>query len=466
MTEGLAHDTTADRPSGGVIAAIASRVVDNPAFAKLLKTSTLIMGARLVGAVLGFGTQVALARLLGADALGTFYLALSLAGVMGILCGLGYPAITSRFVAEYRAEEKLDVLRAFVATTRRDTMLVGLALLLLFGAGLMLWLGGSPELKLCLLLGALTAPAFAFIRLNGALANAYRRFALSYFPDLLGRPALFLSAMAVLVVTQISVTVPQLLAINLVIVFGVTVFQAVRVRESRNGDRPGEDRRSQGPPEPTEKGSLWRRHALPMVVVALFTALFADFAMLNLGLVLPASKIAMFGVCLKVALLLGFGVQVVHQLVLPDAADAHVRGDKAALRTILWRASMVTTVTCIVAALALVFVGDRILLVFGDEFVHGHVALVILALSQAVRAAAGPSPQMLTLAGRERASIPVFGTCLLVMAGLCAGLGKLYGLEGAAVAVLLVTMIWSTWLSVIASRATGVQIAIVGRRVS
>ncbi|MGI9382484.1 MAG: oligosaccharide flippase family protein, partial [Methyloligellaceae bacterium] len=145
MTKGLTHDAVADRPSGGRFGALVARVADNPAFAKLLKTSTLIMGARLVGAVLGFGTQVALARLLGADALGTFYLALSLAGVMGILCGLGYPAITSRFVAEYRAEDKLDVLRAFVATTRRDTMLVALALLLLFGAGLLLWLGGSPE---------------------------------------------------------------------------------------------------------------------------------------------------------------------------------------------------------------------------------------------------------------------------------------------------------------------------------
>ena len=465
MAKSLAEHATAERPSGGGLGALVSRVFDNPAFAKLLKTSTLIFGARLLGAVLGFGTQVALARLLGADALGTFYLALSLAGVMGILCGLGYPAITSRFVAEYRAEDKLDVLRAFVATTRRDTLLVALALLLLFGAGLLLWLGGSPELQLCLLIGALTAPAFAFVRLNGALANAYRRFALSYLPDLLARPALFLAAMAVLVAAQVNVTVAQLLAINLVIVVGVTAFQAVRIRRTRVEDHLAEASAPQDRSDRKPRGGQWRRHALPMVVVALFTALFADFAMLNLGLVLPTGDIAVFGVCLKVALLMGFCIQVIHQLVLPDAADAHVRGDKAGLGAILRRANLVTTAACVAGTLTLVFIGDRILMVFGQEFVQGHTALVILSLSQAVRAAAGPSPQILTLAGQERASIPVFGTCLVVMAGLCAGLGMLYGLEGAAVAVLLVTLIWSTWLSAIASRATGVQIAIVGKRI-
>ncbi len=450
-----------DAGEGGRIALL----LGNPAVARLLKTSTLLVGARFAGASLAFITQVALARLLGAEALGTFYLALSFAGVLAILGGLGYPAITARFVSQYRTQDKQHALRAFVTTTRRDTSLVCLVFLALLVTALLLWLRGSAELKLCLLLGALTAPVFAFVRLNGALANAYRRFALSYLPDLLGRPALFLAAMGVLVAAQITVTVPQLLVLHLVIVLAVTVYQAVRVHSSPIGEPAQACRGTPSREEAaTHTGSTWRRHALPMVVVALFTALFADFAMLVLGPLLPAEDIAIFGVSIKVALLLGFGIQVIHQLSLPDAADAHARGDLEAVRSIVWRANVLNTVTCVVAALVLVVVGDMILMVFGEEFVRGRVCLVVLAFSQALRAAAGPSSQMLTLVGRERDCIPVFATCLVVMAALSAALASSFGLEGAAAAVLIVTALWSFWLSAIASRKSGVPTALLGMR--
>lgn len=441
-----------------------SRLFANPAVAKLLKTSTLLVGARFVGAGLAFGTQVALARLLGAEALGMFYLALSFAGVLAIVGGLGYPAITARFVAEYRTQDKMQALRVFVTTTRRDTSLVCLVFLVLFVATLLLWLQGSWELKLCLFIGALTAPILAFVRLNGALANAYRRFALSYLPDLLGRPALFLGTMGVLVAAQISVTVPQLLGLHLVIVLLVTVWQAVRVHSASPWDE-ADGRREPASAETSEPtGTLWRRHALPMVVVALFTALFADFAMLVLGPLLPPQDIAIFGVSIKVALLMGFGIQVIHQVSLPDAADFHAQGDLEAVRKIVRRANILNTATCLAATLALVLLGEMILGVFGEQFTRGRTCLVILGLSQVLRAAAGPSSQMLTLVGRERDCIPVFATCLVVMAVLSAALASTFGLEGAAVAVLVVTALWTFWLSLIASRKSGVPTALFGTR--
>ena len=69
--------------------------------------------------------------------------------------------------------------------------------------------------------------------------------------------------------------------------------------------------------------SRWRREGAPQIAVAIYTLLFADLAILFSALVLDQAALAAFGIALKLALLVGFGVQVAHQVMLPDLADAH-----------------------------------------------------------------------------------------------------------------------------------------------
>ena len=73
--------------------------------------------------------------------------------------------------------------------------------------------------------------------------------------------------------------------------------------------------------------TIWRREATPLIVVALFTYFFADVAILMVTPLLSSADTAVIGLCLKLALLVGFAVQVAHQVVVPDLADARARKD-------------------------------------------------------------------------------------------------------------------------------------------
>src|SRR4029453_12726038 len=53
-------------------------------------------------------------------------------------------------------------------------------------------------------------------------------------------------------------------------------------------------------------GRVWLAHATPMIVVSLFTTLFVDLETLLVSPFLAADQIAVFGVCLKLALMTGF----------------------------------------------------------------------------------------------------------------------------------------------------------------
>lgn len=453
-------------PSGDADAASAKPLwkrIAGKALGDLFKRSTLLLGSRLSGAAIGFISQLALARLLGAESLGMYYLAISLGGVLAILAGLGYPSITVRFISEYRVNGEWHALRAFLTSAYRTAAIAGAALIVVTGVVIFVWPTATFEQRLCLVLGALTAPAFTFIRLNGAIANAYRRYFLSFLPDLLVRPAVMLAIIGILIAVGVTITVPQLLALNLaiILVISIPVFFTVRQTTSSDLDQTS-DVTTEDAAAPT--GSKWRGHGLPMVVVALFTALFADVAILTVGIALPPDQTATFGVCIKIALLLGFAIQSVHQLIMPDASETYAKGDKAAVRNIIMRGNALSLIACIGATAGIVLFGRFALSVFGPQFEQGYVCLIILALSQVYRAGAGPVSQMLNLAGEERRAVPVFATCLVLLVVAGTGLTPFFGLTGAAIAVFLVTALWTTWLSVISKRHSGVQASLFGRQ--
>ena len=83
---------------------------------------------------------------------------------------------------------------------------------------------------------------------------------------------------------------------------------------------------------------------------------------------------------------------------------------------------------------------------FGEEFQSGYAALVLLALAQLAQAAVGPVTALLTVTGHQRRCLPAFASALAVVVFLIALLAPRFGIEGAAVSVLAVTVGWSAWL--------------------
>jgi hypothetical protein len=70
-------------------------------------------------------------------------------------------------------------------------------------------------------------------------------------------------------------------------------------------------------------------------VVAVFTYFFADADILLVTPLLTSAGTAVIGLCLKLAVLVGFTVQVAHQVAVPDLADARARKDPDAIKEAL-----------------------------------------------------------------------------------------------------------------------------------
>jgi len=400
---------------------------------RFMPASALVLAIRLGGAGVGFLIQLILARLLAPEALGTFFSATSLAAVLALIAAWGYPNLAPRFISRYRERKHPRLAAGFLRHAARDiavtSILAGLAVI----AFAYFW-PDSEGNRLAFMMAGSAVPMLALLTLNAATAGAIRAFALSYVPESLLRPLLFLGVLGLLVVLKEPLTVEFAIAVF----FGVTAVIALgQFLILRHILALGPGRR------PPKLARVWRAEALPLVVVALFTTLFADLDILMVTPFLHGADVAAFGIALKLALLVGFGVQVAHTIAAPDLADAHAKRSLDQAGTTLRRATIFPVILTGLATLACAAGGQYALALFHPEFASAKWALTILVFCQFLRALAGPSVQLLTIIGAQRLNALL---CCVALAMLAAGntlLTPSYGVTGAAIAV---GLSWSFWL--------------------
>ncbi len=429
--------------------------------ARLFSTSSLLSLARVAGALAGFATQVVLARTLQASALGVFYSVTSLAAVVGLIAAHGYPSIAARFMSRYREHGKVGLIAAFVAQARRDaTLYAGIATLGVLAAAL-LWPSLGIEARLALVAAALSIPANASLRLNGTFATTIRRFALAYLPDTCIRPFLLLGGVGLLIALGVTLTPSNVTFLLTLIFTALALTQYALLRK----DMP----KGEAPPPPPRLRTIWRREATPLILVALFTYFFADVDILLVTPLLSSADTAAVGLCLKLALLVGFAVQVAHQVVVPDLADARARKDHGSIGGVMLRALAFPIAITLAATLIVALWGESLLAIFGPEFTGAKLPLVILMGCQLVRAVFGPSVPLLTVIGaqKENAALAVAALVVLALSNLV--LAPLYGVLGAAIAVAIATLFWLIGCAVVLERLSGLRtdaLYLLGRRAS
>jgi O-antigen/teichoic acid export membrane protein len=404
-------------------------------FSRFLSASNLLL-ARIVGAGAGFLTQLILARFLSPDALGTFFAATSLAAVVGLIVTQGYPGIAQRFVTRYRTKNKHKLLAGFAKRVEYETAAFTCLVAALLSGAAVLWPRITVELRVVYVATAVCIAAASSFTIFGAFAAVERRFALAQFPETLFRPILFLSVTAVVAA---SGGVAASAGAAMVAYTGISVLLAAAqyalLRSSLPDGVAVSHRRLTG---------AWRREARTFALTVLFATLFADLAILLASPFLGAYALAPFGVALKISLLVGFAVQIAHQVALPDLAEARALKNTDGIRTALLQGTAFPATVTMLALVTAVCAGEWILALFGPEFVAAKWPLVILVAAQVVRAIAGPAPSLLMLAGEQIANAIICSASAAVLLLSNATLIPFFGITGASWAVLLSLLTWVT----------------------
>jgi O-antigen/teichoic acid export membrane protein len=413
-----------------------------------LGTSIFLTLARVLGAGAGFLTQIFLIQVLGTHELGIFYAANSVAVVASVFASGGFPGITQRFVTRYRERAKPSLLSAFIrhtqAATSATTLAIGFVLLVI----ILFW-PASVDTRLAFAASVFTMGAMAALNINLAFASAEGHFGIALLPETFVRPFVFLTAVVLVALIGASISSGEASSLYAAITAIVAVAQYILLRPYLSLQHSRSITRSL-----TRK---WRQEATPLILVALFTNLYADISIFLAAPFMALSDTAVFGICVKLSMLVGFVVQVSQQVALPELALAHERGDGMLQRRVILRAALLPSLVTLAATLLVMLWGDLVLGAFSSEFASAKWTLAMMTGAQFVRAVAGPNVSMLSLTGAQRlnSTICLGAGATLLIANLV--LIPHYGLFGAAVAMSCSYVAWSITVSTLLWTKFGVR---------
>lgn len=382
-------------------------------------------GLRALAALLGFALSWTLARLYGADGLGTYSVAVTTAVFGGYLALIGQDYVILRSVAGELKIGKHGVARAVV---RQSTLIAGcgsviVALAIAGGATLLSRrIGGSAEMLM------LVAPAVAGVVLARAASWALRatgNIVVSQALEGITTPAIILLALLAFVPFGQLPSIATVGSLYVAASFAGAAIGWIAWRRVTR-DWPAREHVPAGP---------LLIAGVPMLVSTVSNSAADWAAMFSTNLFAGAAAAGQLRVALQLMLAVTLLTSSFDAILGPQVAGAWRVGDENALRRIYRKATLGMTAAAAPILLLELLAPRWLMGLFGAGFVDGAVALQILAVGQLLAIAGGPIGTLLIMSGHDKLLIAYSLASLVVVAALCLLVVPAYGASGGAMVI-------------------------------
>lgn len=422
-------------------------------FLQLFGGAIFVFINRVIGAAAVFGTQILLARWMGATEVGIYVYAFSFCNLVAIIAGLGLASSALKFIGHGLAHKEHEAIVGIARIGMQIVLLSGLCFATA-GEALIYITNGiiSPQYIKSLTFAMVGIPAMCLINWQSTIAQCLNWFAAAFMPTNVTRPLLLIIAIAAVRLFAYDLNAANVMLLHLVIMAFIWLTSAIYMKK-RLARRFRDIK-------PRYQTVLWLRTGFPLLFVALFSNFFLDINIVTVGLYLNSDQLAIFNACFRVAVLIAFGIQSIDAILLPRFTQMYAAQDNVKLQRLIMLTTQLKFWSSVCGLVIFSVFGRDILSYFGEEFVVGYNALILLALSQVIRAAVGPLALILSLTGHHAYCLIVSVLSTLVMLALNYFLIEKFGLMGAAFTVVFVITLESLLLSVASIRRLGINASV------
>ncbi len=404
---------------------------------------------RLASMALSFLVGVQLARYLGVAEYGIYGAIMSGVAIASTVIGLGVPPLASREAAIAVSRRDWPQLRGIVRWSLAVVGGIGCLAWGVAAAGLLSFPGMVPDdLRFGVLVALPLVLVLALISVVAALLRGAGRLVGGQLFDGILLPALFALALASAFLLSDRLNAETALALQLVAAFVTAVaagaWLAILLR------RRATDARA------VMRGQDWLRGAIPMGLTDVLRVLDAHLSVLILAMMVPVADVGLFRVALSCAVFVALPYSLFGTIAVPIVARLVTEGNSSALQRFASAASLSGSAAILVALLALWFVGEPLIkLVFGGEYAGAWSVLMILGLAHLLTATNGIAAGILTATGNERSVTRAFAASVAAGFAAVLALGWLFGIVGAAWAVVLAAAVRTALLHRSSVRLSG-----------
>jgi O-antigen/teichoic acid export membrane protein len=397
---------------------------------------------KIISTGLAFINQVILARILGAEGIGEVLLAISVVKVFGLLGKFGMEEAMMRVVPSHMEKDDDARLRGAISFALRFCLVVSIILAVAVWSSsklLAINMFHSEGLARLLPFAAAAIPISVLCEVIGGILKGFKETLRALLPQfvisLLFRIMIFLYL-------SVNVSDPlyaiyayiagEILALILAFIFLRRKSKAIKTVPSRVESRK------------------IINIAYTMIFTGFSVYLFTQADLWIVGMLASTEEVGIYGVTAKLVTLIAFPIGALSAIIPPMISSIHTSGDLDELRKVVRGSARWTLSIAMPIVLVLILEGDFILkYVFGDKFVYGYTALLILVAGQVINTGSGLVGFFLQMTGGHKVymKITIFFSIANVILNFL--LVPRFGINGAAFSTafcLAMINIMSVWV--------------------
>jgi O-antigen/teichoic acid export membrane protein len=205
-------------------------------------------------------------------------------------------------------------------------------------------------------------------------------------------------------------------------------------------------------PEPVKRAKLdrdymtWFRKAFPLFFISGMHVINGNTDIVMIGTILGTKIAGIYASASKLAVMMAFGMGVANYILAPIISELYHTKQYTELQHIVSLSAFISSVFAIIALTSILFFGEIVLGLFGQEFIGAYDALIILAVGQTINALAGSVGFLLTMTQYQQIAVIVIGVSTLLNIGLNAIMIPKWGIEGSAFATAISVVFWNVTL--------------------
>lgn len=405
------------------------RLYAEPHMREVAYGTALAFVLKIIGSGLAFAFGVVVARLLGAEGAGVYFLSLSIVTIGSVIGRVGLDNALLRFIATRATLKDWGGVKGVYALGMRYAIAAsGAITVIVFVASTWIadFLFNKPELAQPLRWMSLSILPFALLNLQADSLKGLKRIREAMLVHGVGVPLTGLIIIFPLAQSfgVLGVGIAYLFSTLLVAALGFLIWRkAIAGYSIASKSFPAKE--LQDSCRPLFMVSFLNLAVLPWMPLFL------------LGIWASSQDVGIFGAALRVAALVSFMLITINNVVAPKFAELHIQGDVLLLSQTAQRSALLITMLASPILLVLIIGGSWVMGIYGPEFERGAIVLAILAVGQFVNAFTGSVGFVLMMGGQEGATWRALLYSVLVSIALSLLLIPEFGMIGAAIAVSL-----------------------------
>ncbi|GHA14464.1 polysaccharide export related protein [Devosia pacifica] len=420
---------------------------DAPASNNLLDAG-LAFAMRVASAGLVFGLQVLLARLMPNSDYGGFVTLWTWMIAFGSFSAFGLAEAGVRFLPRYLVRGRSSAVGGFIRTGFAIST-GGAVLLGALGVLVSRFIDG--EAALIVLFIALGLPFLAIEFYLEGVARGFGWYRLTTLPVYIVRPILIGATVAALAALGFEITLALVGTVVVVAMACVSAAMALIMRI-----KLADFHRAAAVSRPQAR--LWIMAALPLLLVSGLEDLVTYCDVLLISLLLPAEQVGIYFAAARVLALANFVYFAMYLVAGRRFALDLAARDKARLESSLLQSSRLTFWLTVVAVAGTAAIGPVLLGAFGQAFVAGYPAMLILGAGMLARALAGQASELLLVGGHQRQAALTLAATLCCNVVLTVLLVPFFGIVGAALGTAIAMVVRTVLIARVVHKVSGVRI--------